>query len=202
MRRRTSRRFRSVNWPRAPSGSLPSLLRWWLDRGEKESPHRMVWTGLQSMRLSPVLRACPERSRRISLLRPGSVALPCSPSCSLPTKSRAILHRMEGQRGLSFKSERLPHGLRCLVSCRNCIHVGRGCSIPAVAAHWPAIDTAVSGTERAFCIQRTADLAAVYVFWARLQSEARRPAQKQVWEHQPEGYRLCLAPGSVKLRGP
>ncbi len=36
------------------SGSLLSLLRWWLDRGEKESPeemdkmfHRMVWTGLQ-----------------------------------------------------------------------------------------------------------------------------------------------------------
>jgi len=38
----------------ALSGSLLSLLRWWLDRGEKESPqqmdemfHRMVWTGLQ-----------------------------------------------------------------------------------------------------------------------------------------------------------
>jgi AcrR family transcriptional regulator len=39
----------------ALSGSLLSLLRWWLDRGEKESPqemdqmfHRMVWTGMQS----------------------------------------------------------------------------------------------------------------------------------------------------------
>jgi AcrR family transcriptional regulator len=38
----------------ALSGSLLSLLRWWLDRGEKESPqhmdqmfHRLVWTGLQ-----------------------------------------------------------------------------------------------------------------------------------------------------------
>ena len=38
----------------ALSGSLLSLLRWWLDRGEKESPqqmddmfHSMVWTGLQ-----------------------------------------------------------------------------------------------------------------------------------------------------------
>jgi len=38
----------------ALSGSLLSLLRWWLDRGEKESPkemdemfHRMVWTGLR-----------------------------------------------------------------------------------------------------------------------------------------------------------
>jgi AcrR family transcriptional regulator len=38
----------------ALAGSLLSLLRWWLDRGEKESPtamdelfHRMVWTGLQ-----------------------------------------------------------------------------------------------------------------------------------------------------------
>ncbi len=38
----------------AVSGSLLSLLRWWLDRGEKESPaamdemfHRMVWKGLQ-----------------------------------------------------------------------------------------------------------------------------------------------------------
>jgi AcrR family transcriptional regulator len=38
----------------ALSGSLLSLLRWWLDRGEKEPPqqmdemfHRMVWTGLQ-----------------------------------------------------------------------------------------------------------------------------------------------------------
>jgi AcrR family transcriptional regulator len=38
----------------ALSGSLLSLLRWWLDRGEKESPqemdemfHRMVWTGVQ-----------------------------------------------------------------------------------------------------------------------------------------------------------
>jgi AcrR family transcriptional regulator len=38
----------------ALSGSLLSLLRWWLDRGEKESPqqmdemfHRIVWTGLQ-----------------------------------------------------------------------------------------------------------------------------------------------------------
>jgi AcrR family transcriptional regulator len=38
----------------ALSGSLLSLLRWWLDRGEKESPremdemfHRMVWSGLQ-----------------------------------------------------------------------------------------------------------------------------------------------------------
>jgi len=39
----------------ALSGSLLSLLRWWLDRGEKEPPqemdtmfHRFVWTGLQS----------------------------------------------------------------------------------------------------------------------------------------------------------
>jgi hypothetical protein len=38
----------------ALAGSLLSLLRWWLDRGTKESPramdelfHRMVWTGLQ-----------------------------------------------------------------------------------------------------------------------------------------------------------
>ncbi len=38
----------------ALSGSLLSLMRWWLDRGEKESPqamdamfHRMVWTGMQ-----------------------------------------------------------------------------------------------------------------------------------------------------------
>ena len=38
----------------ALSGSLLSLLRWWLDRGEKETPqamdemfHRMVWNGLQ-----------------------------------------------------------------------------------------------------------------------------------------------------------
>jgi len=38
----------------ALSGSLLSLLRWWLDRGEKETPehmdamfHRLVWTGLQ-----------------------------------------------------------------------------------------------------------------------------------------------------------
>jgi AcrR family transcriptional regulator len=38
----------------ALSGSMLSLLRWWLDRGEKESPremdemfHRMVWTGVQ-----------------------------------------------------------------------------------------------------------------------------------------------------------
>jgi AcrR family transcriptional regulator len=38
----------------ALSGSLLSLLRWWLDRGEKETPqemddmfHRMVWTGLK-----------------------------------------------------------------------------------------------------------------------------------------------------------
>jgi AcrR family transcriptional regulator len=37
----------------ALAGSLLSLLRWWLDRGEKETPaamdelfHRMVWTGL------------------------------------------------------------------------------------------------------------------------------------------------------------
>jgi AcrR family transcriptional regulator len=37
----------------ALAGSLLSLLRWWLDRGEKESPeemdtifHRLVWTGL------------------------------------------------------------------------------------------------------------------------------------------------------------
>ncbi len=36
------------------AGSMLSLLRWWLDRGEKESPsamddlfHRMVWNGLQ-----------------------------------------------------------------------------------------------------------------------------------------------------------
>jgi AcrR family transcriptional regulator len=39
----------------ASAGSLLSLLRWWLDRGEKESPramdeifHGMVWAGLQS----------------------------------------------------------------------------------------------------------------------------------------------------------
>jgi AcrR family transcriptional regulator len=38
----------------ALAGSLLSLLRWWLDRGEKESPramdelfHRMVWSGVQ-----------------------------------------------------------------------------------------------------------------------------------------------------------
>jgi AcrR family transcriptional regulator len=38
----------------ALAGSLLSLLRWWLDRGEKESPqamdelfHRLVWNGLQ-----------------------------------------------------------------------------------------------------------------------------------------------------------
>jgi hypothetical protein len=38
----------------APAGNLPSLLKWWLDRGEKESPksidelfHRMVWRGLR-----------------------------------------------------------------------------------------------------------------------------------------------------------
>jgi AcrR family transcriptional regulator len=38
----------------AVAGSMLSLLRWWLDRGEKESPHamdelfhRMVWNGLQ-----------------------------------------------------------------------------------------------------------------------------------------------------------
>jgi AcrR family transcriptional regulator len=38
----------------ALAGSLLSLLRWWLDRGEKESPkamdemfHRMVWNGMQ-----------------------------------------------------------------------------------------------------------------------------------------------------------
>ena len=38
----------------ALSGSLLSLLRWWLDRGEKETPqqmdemfHRMVWSGIQ-----------------------------------------------------------------------------------------------------------------------------------------------------------
>jgi AcrR family transcriptional regulator len=38
----------------ALSGSLLALLRWWLDRGEKESPeqmdkifHQLVWTGLQ-----------------------------------------------------------------------------------------------------------------------------------------------------------
>ena len=38
----------------ALSGSLLSLMRWWLDRGEKETPramdemfHRMVWNGLQ-----------------------------------------------------------------------------------------------------------------------------------------------------------
>lgn len=38
----------------ALAGSLLSLLRWWLDRGEKESPeamdklfHRMVWSGIQ-----------------------------------------------------------------------------------------------------------------------------------------------------------
>src|ERR1700733_13757277 len=40
----------------ALAGSLLSLLRWWLDRGEKESPramdelfHRMVWNGVQSV---------------------------------------------------------------------------------------------------------------------------------------------------------
>ena len=40
----------------ALAGSLLSLLRWWLDRGEKESPramdelfHRMVWNGVQSL---------------------------------------------------------------------------------------------------------------------------------------------------------
>jgi len=39
----------------ALSGSLLSLLRWWLERGEKESPeemdimfHQLVWTGFQS----------------------------------------------------------------------------------------------------------------------------------------------------------
>lgn len=39
----------------ALSGSMLSLLRWWLDRGEKESPremdemfHRMVWAGVSS----------------------------------------------------------------------------------------------------------------------------------------------------------
>jgi hypothetical protein len=38
----------------ALAGSMLSLLRWWLDRGEKESPrgmdelfHRMAWNGLQ-----------------------------------------------------------------------------------------------------------------------------------------------------------
>jgi Transcriptional regulator C-terminal region len=38
----------------ALAGSMLSLLRWWLDRGAKESPHaldelfhRMVWNGLQ-----------------------------------------------------------------------------------------------------------------------------------------------------------
>jgi hypothetical protein len=38
----------------ALAGSMLSLLRWWLDRGSKESPramdelfHRMVWNGLQ-----------------------------------------------------------------------------------------------------------------------------------------------------------
>jgi hypothetical protein len=38
----------------ALSGSLLSLLRWWLDRGEKESPeqmdslfHQLVWAGVQ-----------------------------------------------------------------------------------------------------------------------------------------------------------
>ena len=39
----------------ALAGGMLSLLRWWLDRGEKESPqakdelfHRMVWNRLQS----------------------------------------------------------------------------------------------------------------------------------------------------------
>jgi hypothetical protein len=38
----------------ALAGSLLSLLRWWIDRGGKESPramdemfHRMVWNGVQ-----------------------------------------------------------------------------------------------------------------------------------------------------------
>jgi len=38
----------------ALAGSLLSMLRWWLDRGAKQSPgemdelfHRMVWKGLQ-----------------------------------------------------------------------------------------------------------------------------------------------------------
>jgi len=38
----------------ALAGSLLSLLRWWLDRGEKEPPeqmdklfHELVWTGLK-----------------------------------------------------------------------------------------------------------------------------------------------------------
>jgi len=46
----------------ALAGSMLSLLRWWLDRGAKESPramdelfHRMVWNGLQ---------ATPDRSDR------------------------------------------------------------------------------------------------------------------------------------------
>lgn len=44
----------------ALAGSLLSLLRWWIDRGAKESPHaldklfhRMVWNGLQSSNEQP-----------------------------------------------------------------------------------------------------------------------------------------------------
>jgi AcrR family transcriptional regulator len=51
----------------ALAGSLLSLLRWWLDRGEKESPramdelfHRMVWNGVQSL---PIPAASPETGK-------------------------------------------------------------------------------------------------------------------------------------------
>jgi AcrR family transcriptional regulator len=51
----------------ALAGSLLSLLRWWLDRGEKESPramddlfHRMVWNGVQSL---PIPAARPETGK-------------------------------------------------------------------------------------------------------------------------------------------
>ena len=42
-------------WSHALAGNLLSLLKWWLDRGARESPkamdelfHRMAWNGLQS----------------------------------------------------------------------------------------------------------------------------------------------------------
>jgi AcrR family transcriptional regulator len=48
----------------ALAGSLLSLLRWWIDRGAKDSPrdldkifHRMVWNGLQASADSPGLLA-------------------------------------------------------------------------------------------------------------------------------------------------
>ena len=59
-RLRESKRLPKLSQPElaaravAGAGSLLSLLRWWLDRGEKESPgemdelfHRIVWSGLQ-----------------------------------------------------------------------------------------------------------------------------------------------------------